>query len=139
MIIVDTNVLAYLFLDSEFTPLAEGVLRKDPVWAAPILWRSEFASVLVQSHRHKGLDLEVARGFWKDAEALLAGREYLAPAEDTLGLAAESGCSAYACEFVALAQILKVPLVTQDSQVMRAFPRATTSMEGFLGEEGQDE
>lgn len=37
MIVVDTNVLAYLLLTGEHTSEAEQVLAKDPVWAAPVL------------------------------------------------------------------------------------------------------
>ena len=36
---------------------------------------------------------------------------------------ATSHCSAYDCEFVALALELEVPLVTADRQLLRSFPR----------------
>lgn len=37
MIVVDTNVVAYLYLESEFTAGAEAQLRIDPDWAVPEL------------------------------------------------------------------------------------------------------
>ena len=46
MIVVDTNVIGYLFLSSDQSVLAERALQKDNEWAAPILWRSEFRNVL---------------------------------------------------------------------------------------------
>ncbi|XSG85105.1 MAG: hypothetical protein ACPW60_15475 [Methylohalobius sp. ZOD2] len=46
MIAVDTNVIAYFYLPTEYTPLAEKLLMQEPVWAAPTLWRSEFRNVL---------------------------------------------------------------------------------------------
>ncbi len=46
MIVVDTNVVGYLFLSSEKSVLAERALEKDNEWATPILWRSEFRNVL---------------------------------------------------------------------------------------------
>ncbi|HEV8408250.1 MAG TPA: hypothetical protein VGQ34_09990, partial [Sphingomicrobium sp.] len=51
-----------------------------------------------------------------------------------LEIAASSGLSAYDCEFVALAQSLAVPLVTQDRAVLKAFPDLAMTMEGFLHE-----
>jgi predicted nucleic acid-binding protein len=50
-----------------------------------------------------------------------------------LQLAAESGCSAYDCEFVALARDLEVPLVTADRQLLAAFPSTAVSPEAFVG------
>lgn len=46
-----------------------------------------------------------------------------------LALAAESDCSAYECEYVALAQLLSVPLVTEDRQVLSAFADVARPLE----------
>ena len=48
-----------------------------------------------------------------------------------LRLAQSSKRSAYDCEFVALAQELKVGLVTSDNKVLAAFPSIAVSMEAF--------
>jgi predicted nucleic acid-binding protein len=50
-----------------------------------------------------------------------------------LSLAAQSGCSAYDCEFVALAQDLRVPLVTTDRQILKAFPTVAVSPAACVG------
>ena len=42
----------------------------------------------------------------RDAESLLATGEYEVPSTAVLRLAAESGCTAYDCEFVHLARVL---------------------------------
>ena len=76
MIVVDTNVLVYLLLPGEYTEQAEGVLRRDPVWAAPLLWRSEFRNVLAVYMRQGRLSLDQALRLMDNAEILLQGREY---------------------------------------------------------------
>ena len=46
MIVVDTNVVSYLYLNGERSHQAEKLLSLDPHWCAPVLWRSEFRNVL---------------------------------------------------------------------------------------------
>jgi predicted nucleic acid-binding protein len=122
MIVVDTNIIAYLYLDGEFTPLAEQLLEKDPQWAAPLLWRSEFRNVLALYMRKKLLDFDQAVAIQSYAEALLTGNEYQLDSLSVLELAAAHNGSAYDCEFVALAQRLRVPLVTTGKKLLAAFP-----------------
>ena len=50
-----------------------------------------------------------------------------------LALAAASTCSAYDCEFVALAKDLNVPLITVDKQVLSQFPEVATPLAEFVG------
>jgi predicted nucleic acid-binding protein len=122
MIVVDTNVLAYLWLPGSRTTSAEALLRKDSEWHAPLLWRSEFRNVLAGEVRGRRLALEAARRIATEAESQMNGREYAVPASEVLRHAAASGCSAYDCEFVVLAETLGVPLYTSEQQVLAAFP-----------------
>jgi predicted nucleic acid-binding protein len=123
VIVVDTNVVAYLYLPSEHTGCAEALLQSDADWAAPRLWRSEFRNVLAGYLRRRRLTLEEATALMSEAEQLLAGAEHDVDSARVLGLVSDSGCSAYDCEFVALAQQLGVKLVTMDAALLQAFPR----------------
>jgi predicted nucleic acid-binding protein len=131
VIVVDTNVIAYLFLGGEKTPQARAAWRKDPVWAAPILWRSEFCNVLAVYLRQGQLVLSDALELVAAAESLLSGSEYRVESGRVLSLVAVSPCSAYDCEFVALAQELGVSLVTSDRQVLEAFPPVAVALDSF--------
>lgn len=131
MIVVDTNVIGYLYLNSERSLQAERALRKDPAWAAPLLWRSEFRNVLALYVRRDLLSLQGAQQIMDEATSLMRDREYTVTSLRVLDLAAASTCSAYDCEFVALAQDLGVPLVTADKQIPGQFPKLTISLDVF--------
>lgn len=122
MIVVDTNVIAYLWLPGERTAAAERLLKRDPDWNAPLLWRSEFRNVLAGCLRRGDVRLEVALEIADGAEGQLRGREFSVPSDEVLARVAESDCSAYDCEFIVLAQELGVSLVTSDEKILRSFP-----------------
>lgn len=126
MIAVDTNVIAYLILDDD--PRAVTLLERDREWVAPLLWRSELRNVLATCVEAERFDLEKAFSFMELAEDLMRGGEYRVPSGPVLRLAAESGLSAYDCEFVALAQELGVSLFTSDRAVVRAFPGVAAAL-----------
>lgn len=127
MIVADTNLVAYFLIPGGRSAEAEAVFRKDPEWVAPLLWRSEFRNVLALYLRRNVLSLQQALEIMADAETLLQGREYSLPSEPIMRLAAGSACSAYDCEFIALAEELGVSLVTSDAKVLGAFARTAVS------------
>jgi predicted nucleic acid-binding protein len=128
MIVVDSNVLVYLYLPGEYTADAEALLESDPEWAAPVLWRSEFRNVLAGYMRRKSLTFDQAYAVQCEAENLLAGSEFEVDSHAVLELVRDSECSAYDCEFVALATKLNTKLVTMDKKVLRAFPKRTVPL-----------
>lgn len=131
MIVVDTNVIGYLFLSSGQSLFAERALKIDSQWAAPLIWRSELRNVLALYMRKNIIKLEHAQRIMNSALDLLRGREYEVSSYDVLSLASESGCSAYDCEFIAVANELNVSLVTADKQLLQKFPEATISLSDF--------
>lgn len=129
MIVVDTNILAYLYLPGEHTARAETLYKRDSAWAVPVLWRSEFRNILAGYLRRDQMTHEQALALMAEAEALVAGYEYEVASRDVIGLVQDSDCSAYDCEFVALAQSLGVALVTADAQILKAFPRTAVPLD----------
>lgn len=128
MIVVDSNILAYLYLPGEFTDAAEALLRREPEWAAPPLWRSEFRNILTGYLRRGMLTFEQACGLQAEAEALMDGFEFDVHSREVLELARDSECSEYGCEFVVLANRLDAKLVTMDKKVLKAFPKRAVSL-----------
>ncbi len=58
MIVVDTNVGAYLLLPGSHSALVDDLLIQQPGWAVPHLWRIEWRNVLAGYLRRGDLDLE---------------------------------------------------------------------------------
>ena len=132
MIVVDTNIITYLYLSNEWSTQAEKALLKDPQWCAPLLWRSELRNVLAQYLRKNILDLAEIQQIMGEASHLLQGQEYTVTSQHVLNLVAESTCSAYDCEFVALAKDLELPLITTDRKILNQFPNVALALEEFV-------
>jgi predicted nucleic acid-binding protein len=131
VIVADTNILVYLFAPSERTALAERALKRDQIWAAPRLWRSEYRNVLATYIRKGIITLDDGLLIMKKSLRFMQGLEYEVDSEIVLALAAMSKCSAYDCEFIALAEKLDVPLVTVDRQILAQFPERAVALEVF--------
>ncbi len=128
MIVIDTNVVAYLFLEGEFTAPADALFQRDAEWVAPVLWRSELRSILAGYLRRRALTFDQARSIQAEAESLLAGGEFDVDSASVLELVRDSDCSAYDCEFVALAMHLDTKLVTMDAKLLKSFPKRAVSL-----------
>lgn len=127
MIVVDSNVLAYLYLPGEFTARAEALLQADPEWTAPVLWRSEFRNILAGYMRRGSLTFDQAASLQREAEDSMRDCEFEVDSNEVLQLVRDNDCSAYDCEFVAVAAKLDVKLVTMDKKLLRAFPKHCAS------------
>ncbi|MBW4535054.1 MAG: type II toxin-antitoxin system VapC family toxin [Pleurocapsa minor HA4230-MV1] len=131
MIVADTNLIAYLFIEGEFTLQAESIYQFDPDWVAPYLWRSEFRNILTLYLRKKILSLAESRAIADLAEDLLLNNEFELNSDAILDLAFFSSLSAYDCEYVVLAQKLGIKLITNDKKILRLFPDLTINLATF--------
>ena len=132
MIVVDTNVICYRWISSPNNAAAETALAKDPHWIAPLLWRSEFRNILALASRNRTLTIDAAQDIMRKAEASLDGSEFAVSSDAVLELVTSSTCTAYDCEFIALAQAEGVWLVTADRQLMQEFPDVAVSLLKFV-------
>jgi predicted nucleic acid-binding protein len=132
MIVVDTNIISYFYIYGEYSDFAEKAFKKDSHWAAPLLWRSEFRNVAARYLRKKLISLADALEIVEEAELLMKGNEYSVSSFHTLQLVDQSECSAYDCEFVALARDLKIRLITMDKKILENFPTTTLRLGHFI-------
>jgi predicted nucleic acid-binding protein len=131
MIVVDSNLIIYIHVQSEWTAQALQALKKDPQWIAPPLWESEFRNVMAGYMRRKILNPEQTKKIMNSALRTMEDREILPTSNLVLELAAASDCSAYDCEYVALAKHLKIKLITNDQKILRNFPDTAVNLDAF--------
>jgi predicted nucleic acid-binding protein len=132
VIVVDTNVICYRWMSSPNSAAAEAALTKDPHWIAPLLWRSEFRNIVALAIRKKAITIQAAQEITRNAEATFEHSEFAVSSDAVLQLVARSNCTAYDCEFVALADAERVQLVTADRQILHEFPEVAISLDKFV-------
>jgi predicted nucleic acid-binding protein len=115
-------------MEGTHTRATETLLERDEDWAAPVLWRCELRNILTGYLQRGDLTLEQGGRIQSEAEYLTSGTEYEIDSRSVLDLVCNSDCSAYDCEYVALAMRLGTKLVTMDSQGLSAFPDVTVKL-----------
>jgi predicted nucleic acid-binding protein len=131
MIVVDTNVIAYLLIQGDRTDAARAAWQRDAEWLAPPLWRAEFLNVLAVSVRSQVLSESDAHRAWSSSLAVMGHREVGVSGSDVLGAAIECGLSAYDAQFVVAARNKGTRLVTGDRHILAACPEFSVGLEDF--------
>lgn len=131
MIVVDPNIVAYLHLAGAHTTAAQAAFGRDPAWVAPPLWREEFVNILAQQCRLAGLSTVAALEILAHASALMTPRETAIEAEAALRLAVAEKISGYDAHYLALARKLRLPLLTEDRELLKKFPSEALSLAVF--------
>jgi predicted nucleic acid-binding protein len=132
MVLVDTNILAYLLIEDERTAGARALLDLDPDWHSDSFVIVELLNVLVTNMRVRRMSLRHAMIVLEQAQSVMTGGLHAAGHADTLALVARFKVSAYDARFLALAGDLGVRLVTEDIKLRNAAPRLTQSLADAL-------
>lgn len=132
MIVADANLVLYLLIPGERTMTAEAVYQRDPAWAAPPLCLSEVRNVLLRYVRSGSIPLAAALAMVERADQLLAPYRLEVDSASILRVAHAGGLSAYDAEYVALAEALEVPLITEDREIRAVGGSATMTPAAFL-------
>ena len=131
MIVADANLIAYYYFPGPLQPAAQKVLEKDPTWFVPPIMIAEFRNITLGFIRSQRIQATDALDLISRVEMVFSSRTRGVSSVKVMELAIASGCSAYDAEYVALAQMLKVKLVTQDGQLLKAFPGVAISVDAF--------
>jgi predicted nucleic acid-binding protein len=112
MLVVDAGVLAELLIAKN--PAARAAFLKDPDWAAPPLWRSDFRRAIWSRISEGELKLSGALRAFDQACQVIGDNEVEPDLEIVLDQAFSKGLDLYDAEYVAVAQSLGAKLLTFD-------------------------
>jgi predicted nucleic acid-binding protein len=127
LVIVDTNILAYLMIEGDRTAAARQLRSRDPDWRSEAFIMVELSNLLATYIRTRVLARDRALRLLAEAHSVVPVLVTV-PHSRALEAAAEFGISAYDGRFIALAMQSRQRLVTEDSRLLAASPRWTVSL-----------
>ena len=131
MVVVDTNILAYLLIAGDRTNDAQALYGRDSDWKSEAFLLVEFSNILATYQRRGELDPNQVEGLMNDAETRISGPTHVSHIL-ALRTAQQYRISAYDARFIATAEKLHAKLVTEDTKLRKAAPRLTMSLADAL-------
>lgn len=131
MVLVDTNILAYLVIDGDRTAVAQELFEHDSDWCSEAFAMVEFSNIIATYVRTGALTHLQGARLLTDGQALIPTLHNMVNAQ-ALETAMQYEISAYDARFIALARQLKLKLVTEDRKLRTAVPAWTISLEDAL-------
>jgi predicted nucleic acid-binding protein len=132
VVLIDTNVLVYLLIESDFTGASQELRKRDPDWRSESFILIEFSNVLAREIALREMTLETAQSLLVKATELLGDGLARITHSSALDTAARFGITAYDARFLALARQAGLRLTTEDKQLRSAAPLLTQSIEDAL-------
>ena len=127
VVVIDTNILAYLLIEGDHTREAQALLAQDPEWHSEAFVLIEFSNILATYQRIGDLSRAQAERLLNEAETRMQGLINL-PHATALRTAQKFLVSAYDARFLATAENLDTRLVTEDTKLRAAAPSLTQSL-----------
>lgn len=132
MIVVDANVLSFFLLKSVDTEMARNVYERDPEWLAPVLFPHEFLNLLATWYRKGFVNELQCVNAWRESAVLLKDRLIDPDWQAALVLTFKHQITAYDAQYVEVARARRLPLVTEDRELLRKFPGIAISMADYI-------
>jgi predicted nucleic acid-binding protein len=131
VVLVDTNILAYLMIEGDRTGAAQKLFERDSDWCSEAFVMVEFSNIIATYVRTGALSQPQGVRLFTEAQAFLPTLHNV-PNSQALETALQHGISAYDARFISLAAQLKVKLVTEDAKLRAAVPLWTLSLAEVL-------
>ncbi len=131
MLVVDTNILAYLLIAGDRTKEAHSLYERDANWQSEAFLLIEFTNILTTYQRTGGLSSNQSESLLNEAGARLHNLITI-PHLTALQTAQRFIVSAYDARFLATAEKLGAKLVTEDAKLRTAAPNLTQSLKDAL-------
>ncbi len=132
MIVIDANILIYALIECEYSHLIPQLKAQDADWRTTELCRHEMLNVLATYHRRGVLTLAQCQELLNYACRFIDQAQSDVKSAIALDLAAKHGISGYDAQYVALANNLSVPLISEDRKLRQAVPEIVMSMQQFI-------
>ena len=132
MIVIDTNIIAPLYVRSARTDAVSKLFAQDQIWRTEPLALIELSNVLITYTRARYITPATARDCLKRAAAFLQPNLFRVSHQAALDAALRYGTTAYDARFLALADQLDSRLVTEDAKLRAAAPTLTQSLNEAL-------
>lgn len=132
MIVVDANILVYSLIECDHSPLIRKLREKDADWRTAGLCLHEILNVLATYRRRDVLTLAQCKKLLEHAEHFIQAAQCEVKMDTALAVAGKYAITGYDAQYVALAQSLNAPLITEDRKLREAVPGIAFSMREFL-------
>jgi predicted nucleic acid-binding protein len=129
VLVVDTNIAVYLFLESYANERAAALLRLDNDWHSEQFLLTELVNVLARTVRAGRLERDSGSNALAQITSFFNTSLHDVSNEKTFALALDLGISGYDARYVALATSLGVRLITEDRKLRAAVPEWTESLD----------
>lgn len=131
MVLVDTNIIAYLMIRGDRTAAAQQLYERDSDWCSEAFVMVEFSNVIATYVRTRALSQAQGTKLLAESQAHLSTLHSVVNTQ-ALESAMQFGISAYDARFISLAKQLKMKLITEDVKLRVAVPALTMSLDDAL-------
>src|SRR5947208_7475227 len=128
MIVVDTNIIAPLYMRSARSDAVTELFARDAVWRTEPLALIELSNILITYERSRYITAATARDCLNRAAAFLQRQVFRVSHQAALEAALDYRVTAYDARFLALADQLGIRLITEDARLRAAAPDLTQTL-----------